>query len=274
MTSTRRGTRSRGQWALELTGLALLILVGPAITYAFAVDGQAHGVVFGVVITALAVMGSVVLPLELKLIRCRPGAMLGLTPDGEPATVIPRVAWHIPHLRVAMGIVAAWPTASAVIGVIEGQTGLVLVLIPVLVFLGSYLPALFTGRVKAGGLYLTPTELLHINHGRWWRAPWEDVMAAAGRWELLTVLLHEERTPERGRWTSHFGWRGEPKRSPPNSLVVSTRFLCLDPTLVGALITRCAAEPDWRRSLGTPESLAWLTLDHERPPAGNVGREP
>lgn len=268
------GTRTRGRWVLEFAGLVLLVVIGPAMTLGAARAASPHGVTFGLIVTALGMMGWVVLPLELRLVRRRPGARLGTTPDGEPATVIPRVAWHIPHLRVAMGIVFAWPAASLVIAAIEGQTAVVIFLIPVLLFLGSYLPALFSGRVKAGGLYLTPTGILHINHGRWWRAPWDDVMAAAGHWELLTVLLHEGRTPERGRWTSHFGWRGEPKPSGPGSLVVNTRFLCLDPTLVGALITRCANDSGWRRYLGTPESLAWLIPDHERPPAGSVGREP
>lgn len=268
------GTRSRGRWALEFAGLVLLVVIGPAITWGAARAGSAHGVVFGLIVTALAVMGSVVLPLELKLVLRRPGARLGTTPDGEPATVIPRVAWHIPHLRVAMGIVVAWPTASAVIALIDGQIAFALVLAAIALFPASYLPALFSGRVRAGGLYLTPTGLLHVHHGRWWHAPWDDIMAAAGRWELLSVLLYEGRNPERGQWTAHFGWRGEARRSPPNSLVVNTRFLCLDPTLVAALITRCATESDWRRSLGTPESLTWLIPEHQRPPAGSVGREP
>lgn len=268
------GTRSRGRWALEFTGLVLLAVIGPAITWGAARDTSAHGVVFGLVGTALALMGCVVLPLELRLILRRPGARLGATPDGEPATVIPRVAWHIPHLRVAMGIIVAWPTASAVIALTDGQIALAIVLAAIALFPASYLPALFSGRVKAGGLYLTPTGVLHINHGRWWHAPWDDVLGALDREELLAVLLHEGRAPKRGQWTAHFGWRGEPKPSRPGSLVVNTRFLRLDPRLAAVLIIKGATEPGCRRYFGTPESLAWLIPDHERPPAGSIGREP
>lgn len=238
-------------------GLILCLLLGPALVVGGVVDGVPHLAVFGAAVTAIALMAAIVLPAEVRLGMRRPGARLGVGPDGQTATVVPRARWHVPHLATALVIVAAWPAASAVVAATDGEPALTVFLLALAVYPASYLWPLLRGRIRTGGLYLTPDTITHVRHGGWWRVRWDDVVAALPG-EPMAVVLRDSSRPERGRRTRHPGWKGMSRSPSPHILGVETRFLALDPTNLAELITMCTAYPSWRNKLGTDESVAWV----------------
>lgn len=255
--------RSLGQWAVLLFGLILCLLVGPALAVGGVIDDVPHLAVFGAVVSAIALMAALVLPAELRLGMHRPGARIGVGPDGLTATVVPRARWHVPHLVTALLIVVAWPAASAVVAMADHQAVLAVFLLAVAGYPASYLWPLLRGRVKAGGVYLTPEGITHVRHGGWWRVGWEDVVAALPG-EPMAVVLRDGSRPEHGRRTRHPGWKGMSRSPAPNILGVETRYLALDPTNLAELITMCNAHLSWRNQLGTAESVAWVDAQLDR----------
>ncbi|WP_299931435.1 hypothetical protein [uncultured Nocardioides sp.] len=113
--------------------------------------------------------------------------------------------------------------------------------------------AVHLGARLAGGLWLTPTRLVHADRGATVEAPWETVTGVVPQQPMPIVLRANGqrfvvRTGPPGR-----AWR--PVSRDGTTLTVDTRHLAGGTTLASYVIAKAITDPAARRTLGTPDSL-------------------
>lgn len=252
--------RRLGVQMLLGAGAALMAVVGVAVVVAAADDASTYGVIFGVLVATLGLLTLAMLCLELRHRRRRPGASLGTTPDGGPATVVGRATWAVWIGVLSLVVLAGAPLAAAVVALGRGDVFLCGVLLVVGLWPASYLVPVGLGKVSAGGLYLTSDGLANYKDGGWWRVRWDDVDGVVAGEPLAVVVSHGAEV-ERGRRV-RWGWGGD-VRAPEGVLGIQTRHLAEAPGVISFLVLAYKERPDLRRQLGSPESLEWEIL---RPP--------
>jgi len=159
--------------------------------------------------------------------------------DDEPALVVPR--------DPAPTAVSSWTLAG--LGAVLLLGGLVLVVLGeaggvVLLVLGAPL-LLVAGphrRDLAGGVWLTPTRLVHRYRGRQWIVRWSDVVDLAPGSPIVVVpadrLPAEQRYGPRGR-----AWRATRVAGPVGVLGVETEGLPLGEAELAGLLRRALDDP-------------------------------
>ena len=113
--------------------------------------------------------------------------------------------------------------------------------------------AVHLGARLAGGLWLTPTRLVHADRGVTVEVPWDSVTGVVPQQPMPIVLRTDGlasvvRTGPPGR-----AWR--PVSRDGTTLTVDTRHLAGGTTLASYVIAKAITDPASRRLLGTPESL-------------------
>lgn len=247
-----RRRRACWLWA-SVIGDALLAVLGlSGLGYGIAEPSAAVGI-FGAGLALLALILLTAAVLELPLLRQRPGAELGHTPEGAPALVVQRMAWTVPiaaAVTTALGLIVG---AAGILALVRGQWlwGILLVLAG-LWFL-SYLVPLAAGRVTSGGLYFTSDGIEHRRNAVWWRVPWAGVESAALQGSVLALVLTDDAHVERRR-TTRWGWQRS-VRSPAGILAVETQNLSEEGATIVNVIVRCVIDREFRALLGTQRAL-------------------
>ena len=251
------GRRSPGRLAAYGTAQILVALVGAG-TLVVALDrGDASTVVYGAFTLGFGLVSLLATVLEAVHGRRAHGAVTGTSPDGLPATVLPRAGWA-PMVSGAFLVVAGGSFVAA--GFVRFAAGATLWgafwLALGVASLGLLVPLLL-GRVHAGGVYLTADGVTAVKDGAWWRVAWDEI-AGVVPGEPLAVVLRDGARPDRGRSAPSF-WRSE-VRSPEGVLAVQTRYLSEDAATLAFLLLAYRDRPDLRATLGTQASLDWEVL--------------
>ena len=252
-----RGPASRGlgRSVLVAVGGVLVLVVGLAAVAA--PDRDAATRIFGGFLTALGLLAVVAVALELAWARRRPGARLGVAPDGTPATVIARAAWAVWMSAAMLAVLASGLLAGAALAIArEAWFWTAAFGAPGLWFI-SLLPPFVLGRIDAGGLVLTPTGLLNSRDGGSWEVAWDDITGVVPG-EPTAVLLRAGAQVAHTRGPLR-GWRTA-VRAPDGVLGIQTRHLAEGPEVIAFLVLAYAKDASVRGQLGTEESLRWAIL--------------
>ncbi len=166
------------------------------------------------------------------------------------------------HLARASGptLVSSWTLAAlafvtalgALFAALEQSWAWACVLAAGAAWLG-WTSAVHHGARLAGGLWLTPTRLVHADRGITVEAPWETVTGVVPQQPMPVVLradgrLSVVRTGPPGR-----AWR--PVSRDGTTLAVDTRHLPGGTTLASYVIVKAITDPASRSALGTRDSL-------------------
>lgn len=189
---------------------------------------------------------------ELRIARRPPVPRLEPLPDGERALLVPR---DPSPTRIASRVLLGFALAVGLAATFAAMSR-AWVWTSLLVLLTAYLvrvAAPHRDGAMAGGLWFTPTRLVHEHQGIRWEVPWDDVQTATLPQEPLRVSIRADRTPTITR-TGPRG-RGWGPRRGGRVLVVETAHLPGGSTLAGYLVWKSVTDPASREAFGTPESL-------------------
>jgi hypothetical protein len=251
------GRRSPGKLAAYAVAQVLVALVGGATLVVALGWRDASTAVYGAFMLGFGLVSLLATTLEAVHGRRTHGAVTGTSPDGLPATVLPRAGWA-PMVSGAFLVVGGGSfVAAGFVSLAAGDTlwGVFWLALGAAT-LGLLVPLLL-GHVHAGGVYLTADGVTSVKDGAWWRVTWDDV-AGAVPGEPLAVVLSDGARPDRGRSAPSF-WRSE-VRSPEGVLAVQTRYLSEDAATLAFLLLAYRDRPDLRAMLGTQASLDWEIL--------------
>jgi len=112
--------------------------------------------------------------------------------------------------------------------------------------------AVIHGARLAGGLWLSPTRLVHADRGVTVEVPWETVTGVVPQQPMPVVLRADGETFVR---TGPPGRAWRPVNRDGTTLTVDTRHLAGGTTLASYVIAKAISDPASRRILGTPASL-------------------
>ena len=107
--------------------------------------------------------------------RCRPGPVLSTAPTGAPAMFFRRSPFMTVVSVVFCLAFAVWAGALAVVLYGHGHGVWASVPAPLAGVLLWPVAVLLTGRIKPGGLWLTPVGLEYRKEAVSWTLPWPDV---------------------------------------------------------------------------------------------------
>jgi len=232
-----------------LSGLLGLLLLG------FGLVGIGTGIgqtllCFGLVLLVAAAGGLGRERVERAHDRHPPRPELAPAPTGEPALFLPRSAGRG---RVAVGTLVGL-AATAALGALfaalaGGWPGAVALVVVALLLVLAASPGRHGG---AGGLWLTPARLVHVQDGVRWDLPWEDVSGVVPH-EPMPVLVHPGREPRIQRTAAAARFRGRARVD--GMLPVETRYLAGGATLAAYVVGKAVVDPAFRAALGSPASL-------------------
>ena len=234
---------------LRWAGAVVLLLVGlPALLVGLIGLGDPGGqalLCVGLVALVSAVGGVAALISE----RSAPPEPRLVDLDGERALLLPRSPGPTrvsSLLLLGLGLVAL---LGVLFTLLHGSWGWSVVLAAV----GGYLVwSSALGRDLAGGLWFTPSRVVHDYRGARVELPWDDVTDVVDQ-SLMPVLVRADRLPAVQR-TGPRGRAWNPLRK-DGVLAVDTRHLAGGHTLASYVITKALTDPASRGVLGTPESL-------------------
>jgi hypothetical protein len=222
---------------------------------------------------AMIGLGGLVLILFIPLFdRLRPGPVLSTAPSGSAATFFRRSPFITVATVVFCLAFALWAGALAVVLYGYGHgvwASLLAVLALVLIWPVAVVP---TGKIKAGGLWLTPVGLEYRRDAVSWTVPWADLDRvdraestvqrgvlpyASGRGVVavqpLVLVLRLDASPEVRR-SVRWIWSRE-CRVRPGRVCVDCFDLAGGSALIAETIERYRAYPRSREQLGTQWSL-------------------
>jgi hypothetical protein len=251
-------TRPGLGFALALLISALVTLVGVGGAVAGADDSPGTTVFLGFV-GAVGVLMLVSFGLEALWRGRRPFALLGTSPAGARATVLPFSGAALASPVVVLVLVLLAGVVGGTVALGEAATTWVVVNVVVAVAALVLLLPVLARRVRSGGVYLTPQGLEHRRLGTSWTVGWDDVEGVTPE-EPLPVLLRPGARVVRSR-TSPYGWNGDVRGSDDRVLGVETRHLSVDEGTLAFLVASYRQHPELRDQLGTPASLEWRMLD-------------
>jgi hypothetical protein len=249
-------TRPRVGYPLMVLLLVLLTLIGVGGAAAGADDHPGTAVFLGYV-GAVGVVGIVAVLAEVAALSRRPVARLATTAGGERATYLPYgVSLLVGPVGALVAAVGAGVAGAVVAGRNGSTGGLVVAVVVGLAALGWLLPVLL-GRVRTGGVWVSPSGVEQARFGSRWRVGWDDVEGVVPQ-EPLAIVLRPGARVSRER-TSPWGWNGD-VRAGANLLGISTRHLSVDERALAFLLATSLERPVQRDDLGTPVSLEWPVL--------------
>jgi hypothetical protein len=251
-------TRPALGFALALLISAFVTLVGVGGVIADGGDSPGTSVFLGFV-GAVGILMLVSFALEALRRGRRPFARVGTTPEGERATVLPFATPALASPVVLLSLVLLAGAAGAAVAQADGATPWVVICLVVAVGALALLLPVLAGRVRAGGVYLTPQGIEHRRLGTSWKVGWDDVEGVAPE-EPLPVLSRAGARVVRAR-TSPYGWDGDVRTSDERVLGIETRHLSVDEKTLAFLVASYEQHPELRDRLGTPASLDWKLLD-------------
>jgi hypothetical protein len=158
--------------------------------------------------------------------------------DGEPALFVPRWTAMAKVGRLVLAGITAVCLGGAVASGITAAWGWVLFLVIVGVVVGAFLVRDVRKMPYDGGLWLTPSRLVHRWGGHTWKVSWDD-------------LLDQHVDPATGDVTLV----ARPQATPEPSPVVSTHLLVISDRAVVMMLGAFAADPPKRAALGTDLAL-------------------
>lgn len=240
----QRAARLFGGVALGVVGLGTLVL--GAVVGTEQVADWAMITAFGWVLLVTGVASAVLAVSDMR------GAGHLMNPalsdlDGEPALWFPRrrsrgvvSAWTLAALALApsIGAIAAFVTSNLVVG-----TFLLVIALLLLWFASPH-------EVDAGGLWLTPSRVVHRHDGTGWQVGWDMVRGAAAT-EPFGIAVRER---PKTKWAVSQLRRWTPIYKHDN-LWIDGRDMAGNAGLWYYVILKAIADPAFRRSLGTPASL-------------------
>jgi hypothetical protein len=251
-------TRPALGFALALLVSAFVTLVGVGGAIAGADDSPGTAVFLGFV-GAVGVLMLVSFALEALRRGRRPFGHVGTSPDGERATVLPFSGAALASPVVMMVLVLVAGAVGAVVAQGDGSTPWVVICVVLAVGALALLLPVIGGRVRAGGVYLTPQGIEHRRLGTSWRLPWDDVEGVVPQ-EPVPVLPRPGVRVVRAR-TAPYAWNGDVRTSDERVLGIETRHLSVDEKTLAFLVASYQQHPELRDQLGTPASLDWKVLD-------------
>ena len=113
--------------------------------------------------------------------------------------------------------------------------------------------AVHLGARLAGGLWLTPTRLVHADRGVKVEASWETVTGVVPQQPMPVVLRADGRPSVVRTGPPGRAWRSLSRDG--TTVTVDTRHLAGGTTLASYVIARAISDPASRRQLGTAEGL-------------------
>jgi hypothetical protein len=224
--------------------------------------GFPHAVIWGLLTAFFAVGATLVLRAEMRLMTRPSRPSVGEDPAGNPATIFPRVGWHLRKGLASIGAVCLALLASATVEIAQGNGPAASVLCAGALFLAGLLVPILRGTVQPGGLYLSRAAITTVMPGGWFRVPWTSVRFVFHEGALYLTLAPDTHI-DRGRTTWHPVWwppRGVAGR---DAITFDTRYLLADPATVAAVLERCLRNSAERELLGRAESLV-LIAEEER----------
>lgn len=236
--------------ARVIAGILLVALgLGALLGSALAWSSEGSGWVLAIFGWVLVVVGiaSFIRAIGDARDRRKPMAPTLSVVAGEQALFFPRrgtrstvASWTLVGIGLAplLGSVAAFVAGSIPVGIALAA------LAAVFVWLGS------PHQVEAGGLWATPSGLVHAHDGTKWTVRWADVRGATAS-EPFGITVGERpethwAVSQLRRWTPIFKH---------DNLWIDGRDMAGDPELRYFVVMKALADPGFRAALGTPASL-------------------
>lgn len=226
----------------------------------------------GTAFTSIAVGGLAMVLIPPLLGRHRPEPALGTAPSGAPATFFRRSPLMMVMSTLFTSAFAAWLGGLAVVLHGYGHGVWALLLAACALVLLWPIAVLLTGKVKPGGLWLTPVGLEYRKEAVSWTLPWSELVGvdrtgfeatkavlpyASGRGvaavQPLVLDLATGARPE-VRHTTWWVWSRE-CRVPPGLMCIDYVDLAGGRPLLAQTIERYLVRPGSREQLGTEWSL-------------------
>lgn len=241
-------------FCLGLAALGVGLMVGTDYESSGGVVAALLGGFF--VVTALVIYGS----LLVRTLGARPAPRITFV-DDEAALLLPR--WRIAFVAnclLAGALALFFGGWGAVVGQEHGWAAGIVMGLPGLVFLMLPVFAL-TGRWAAGGLWLTPTRLVHHAYGvRGWTT-WDDIAKV----DPAPVDTSIQRTPvtgvhtrdPHGEYTTPFFRNG--KLDGGGRLTLDLRDLPVAPAEIVHLVSTYWENPQLRQELGQQAAVDRVT---------------
>lgn len=159
------------------------------------------------------------------------------THEGGAAVFIPRWTTAARVGRLVLAIIVLAAVVGGLVAVLAAEWGVVLLLLVISTIVAALLVRETRTMPFDGGVWLTPTGLVHTWGGRTWSVGWDEV---------------DDARLEPGSGDVVVTTGGGVERVSTHLLVVSHRTLTM---LLGTL----AAEPHRRATLGTDAGLRWVS---------------
>jgi hypothetical protein len=213
----------------------------------FPADERTFPIWFGSVSLAI---GLVVTSREVVILRLRgrpPKTRTALLESGERALHVPR---HPMGAMAAAGATMINGIVAAALAVLAWRYGAWLLAVPLTGGALFYLLAARPHRARgmAGGIWFTPTRLVHRDGGVSWEATWDEVGGAAVG-ERLAVVPRPGRTIHVRKARATYRPVGPP--SAGGVALVETLFLPVGQDVLVQLIGRAVVDPEFRARLGS-----------------------
>lgn len=237
---------SRGR-LVGAAALGLLLLVAGGSGVVTGSPGTAVLAGFMAAVGLVLLAGAVA---ELRWQARRPVVVATSTTDGERSTYVPFAPGSVGVPAGALvaavlaglaGLVVAWDAGSTgglTIGAVVAVGGL------------AWLAPWLAGRVRPGGVHLTPTRVVHEHLGTRWEVAWDDVRGVVPREPVAVVVAGLDRV--RRERAAAYAWSGDVRTQDSGVVGIATRHLGLDAASLGHVMAVCQATPDLRTRLGDP----------------------
>ena len=253
--TTTTGIQPTGSRVLTWVGVVVLLAIGlPLVGMGLlgVHTGLGRGLLCGGLVLLVSASGGLARELAEARARRNPPEPRIEPYDGENALHLTRAAGPTLVSSWTLAGLAAVSALAALFAALEQSWVWAGVLAAVTVWLG-WSGAVHLGARLAGGLWLTPTRLVHADRGVTVEVPWETVTGVVPQQPMPVVLRADGRpsvvrTGPRGR-----AWR--PVSRDGTTLTVDTRHLAGGTTLAPYVIGKAITDPASRRVLGTPASL-------------------
>jgi hypothetical protein len=249
------GIQPAGSRVLTWVGVVVLLAIGlPLVGIGLlgVHTGLGRGLLCGGLVLLVSASGALARELAEARVRRSPPQPRIAPYDGENTLHLARAAGPTLVSSWTLAGLAAVSALAALFAALERSWVWAGVLAAATVWLGLS-SAVHHGRRLAGGLWLTPTRLVHADRGVTVEVPWETVTGVVPQQPMPIVLRADGgasvvRTGPPGR-----AWR--PVSRDGTTLTVDTRHLAGGTTLASYAIAKAITDPASRRLLGTPESL-------------------
>ena len=230
------------------------------------------GLFFGSLLVPIAVGGLGVLLFVSLFDHFRPGPVVGRAPSGSPAMFFRRSSFVLVlNVLIPLGLVV-WLGALSVVLHGHGHDVWATVVALCALYLLWPVAVACLGRIRPGGLWLTPSGLEYRRDAAGWTLTWSELDGVEPRPEEWTVVGVLPRTGGRPvpvepvvlrlrlgvrvavQRTVRFVWNHE-CRMPDDMVCIDCFDLAGGSLLIARTIERCLADPRFREQLGTEWSL-------------------